>query len=149
MSCFRKIFFVLCLFTFGTFGLDLKAQDSSSTSFQLFAPVTQPGGFSTSSNFSLTSVISELGIGESITLGSASQVFAGFLYFPFITTPTVSATAGNTQASLSWTAADGVLGWSVGAYSVGQATNSGGAYTFTNVGNVLSSTRTGLTNGTT
>ncbi len=124
------------------------AQYSSSTNFQILDQTIGPGGYSTSTSYSLSSALTELGIGTSTTAGNLSQVFAGFLFFPYITTPAVSATAGSGQVSLSWTAADGVLGWSVGAYEVGQSTTSGSSYSYTNVGSTPSSTRTGLTSGT-
>ena len=78
------------------------------------------------------------------------EVRGGFLFYPTVTAPSsVSATAGNGQVALSWTASTGALGWVVSGYNVGRATASGGPYTYVAVGNVTSSTRTGLTNGTT
>ena len=41
-----------------------------------------------------------------------------------------------------------LLGWTVSGYTVGQATASGGPYSYTSVGNVLAATRSSLTNGT-
>ncbi len=95
----------------------------------------------------MQSAISQISLGTSSVTGF--KISAGFLYFPFVTTPVVSATAGDAQVALTWTTASGVLGWNVGGYTVGQSTVSGGPYSYANVGNVLSSTRTGLTNGTT
>jgi len=71
------------------------------------------------------------------------------LYFPLVTTPVLSVVAGDGSADLTWTASSGFLGINVGSYEVGQSTTSGGSYSYTNVGAVLLSTRTGLTNGTT
>ena len=79
---------------------------------------------------------------------SLYNLFGGFLYFPFVSTPTVSATGGNTQVALTWSSADASTGWVVGGYTMGQSTISGGPYTHTSVGNILSSTITGLMNGT-
>lgn len=123
------------------------AQSFTSENFEVFTPVIAPSSYSTSTNFSLFSILSPEAIASSTA--SLYNLFSGFLYFPYISTPVVSATPGNTEVALSWTAADGVLGWSVGSYAVGQGTTSGGPYTYTNVGNTLSSTRTGLSNGTT
>jgi hypothetical protein len=124
------------------------AQEFNSASFVDSNPViTMSGGKSTSTNFQLFSGSGQTVIGEST--GTAFASYAGFFYFPFVSTPVISATAGNAQASLSWTAAVGELGININAYAVGQSTNSGGPYSFTNVGNVLSNTATGLTNGTT
>lgn len=105
------------------------------------------GGKSTSTNFQLFSGAGQVIVGESSSSAFASH--AGFFYFPFVSTPVISATAGNAQVSLTWTSAVGELGFNINSYSVGQSTNSGGPYSFTNVGDVLASTRTGLTNGTT
>lgn len=123
------------------------AEDLTSSNYQVLAPAISSGGvYATSSSFSLLSVISEFahGIPSSLTFGSNP----GFVAFPFVSTPIVSATAGNALVNLSWTAAAGVLGYSVSGYSIGRASTSGGPYTFTSVGNVLSSSVTSLTNGT-
>lgn len=122
------------------------AEDLTSSNYQVLAPAISSGGvYATSSSFSLLSVISEFahGIPSSLTFGSNP----GFVAFPFVSTPIVSATAGNALVNLSWTAAAGVLGYSVSGYSVGRSSTSGGPYTFTSVGNVLSSSVTSLTNG--
>lgn len=128
--------------------LPARAQDLSSTNYQVLAPViVSGGGYSNSSSFSVLGVISEFthDIASSLSFGSNP----GFAAFPFVSTPVVSATGGNASASLSWTAATGVLGYSVSSYSIGQSGVSGGPYSFTSVGNVLSSSVSGLTNGST
>src|SRR3989344_7797195 len=126
------------------------AQQFNSASYQVINPVMESGNYasSDSDNFILKSVISQISIGTSTA--TSFKVNAGFLYFPFVTTPVVTATGGqNTQVPLSWTASSGFLGWNVGGYTVGQSTASGGPYSLASVGNVTSSTRTGLSNGTT
>lgn len=128
----------------------LFADEYSSVSFKVLDPVLFPAGYSTSSGFSLTSTIAQIAIGTStVGVGTARENRSGFEYFPFVNSPIVSATPGSAQVALSWTASVGVLGWTVSGYRVGQATVSGGAYTYSNVGNVLSGTQSGLTNGTT
>ncbi len=123
------------------------AQEFSSSNFVNSNPVvTMGGGKATSTNFQLFSGLSQVVIGESSSSAFAS--YAGFFYFPFVSTPVISATAGDGQASLSWTSAVGELGYNISAYAVGKSTNSGGPYSFTNVGNTLTNTATGLTNGT-
>ncbi|MBI2039284.1 MAG: hypothetical protein HYT22_03330 [Candidatus Niyogibacteria bacterium] len=122
------------------------ATEFTSSNFQVLDPVIQPGGFSTSSGFQLTGVITQIGIGTSTA--SSFGLRGGFLFFPTVTTPSLTATAGDAQVSLSWTAAEAFQAV-VDHYDVGQSTTAGGSYTFTDVGNVLASTRTGLTNGTT
>ncbi len=135
--------FIIFLFSFGFF---VHAQEFSSNNFKVSSPVIFPGGQSTSTSFGLVGVISQMAIGTS---SSASfKAFGGFLYFPFVSTPIVSATPSDVSVGLSWTAADAEVGWAVGSYSVGQATVSGGPYTYTNVGLTLSSNVNGLTGGT-
>lgn len=128
----------------GIYSFAQAANEYSSTNFKVSAPVIFPGGHGQSSSFGLTGVITQFAIGT-----STSSLFgdnAGFLYYPYVTTPAISATPGNAQVSLSWTSASGVLGWSVSGYNVGRSTTSGGPYTFTDVGNILSHTVTSLTN---
>jgi hypothetical protein len=123
------------------------ATDFSSSNFILRDPVMSiEGGQTTSSSFQLLSSTGQTDNGLSSSASFDSR--AGFLYFTVGTTPVVSASAGNSQVVLSWTASVGTHG-NVTAYEVGTATVSGGPYTFENVGNVLSFTKTGLTNNTT
>jgi hypothetical protein len=138
------IFYTL-LFGVGT----THAQEFTSPSFKVLDPVvTSGGGYSFSTSFRLDSSIGQIGIGTSSS--SLFNLNADFLYFPYVTTPVISSTAGNGQVALSWTSASGVQGWTASGYNVGVGTVSGGPYTFSSsLGNVLSSTRTGLSNGTT
>ncbi len=119
-----------------------------STSFELENPSTAvvSGGQSSSSSFQYIASTSQIIQGQSTS--TSFQQNAGFLYFPIATTPVVSAGAGDTQVTLNWTAPT-VTFANLTSYSVGVSTSSGGVYTYTNVGNVLTSVRTGLTNGTT
>lgn len=145
-----KLIFFLILITavFLFLPFFVLATEFTSNSFKVQDPVFQIGGQkSTSTSFQLFGSIGQVSIGTSTS--STFKDFGGFLYFPFVTTPVVSATAGDAQVALSWTAATAGLGWSIGSYSVGQSTTAGGPYTNTNIGSGLSSTRTGLTNGTT
>lgn len=126
------------------------ATDFTSASFRILDPVLYPAGYSTSSGYSLTSTIAQIVAGTSTAAaGTAREGRSGFEYFPFVNTPSVSATAGDTQVALTWTASVGVLGWTVSGYEVGRATISGGPYALTNVGAVTSDTVLSLTNGTT
>src|SRR3990167_4469123 len=122
------------------------AEEFSSTNFTVQNPVMFSGGYATSTSFGLQSIIGGFAPGTSTAATFGDN--AGFLFYPFVSTPAVGATAGDAQVALSWTTSEGFLGWTVSGYDIGQSTTSGGPYTYTNVGNVLSSTRTGLTNGT-
>ena len=140
----RVAFLFLCLLWLPLFAA---AQNFSSDNFTVSNPVIATGGYSTSSSFTLQSIVGGFALGTSTS--STYGINSGFLFYPFVTTPVVSATAGDAEVALSWTAASAGTGWSVGSYSVGQSTSSSGPYSFSNVGSVVSSTRTGLTNGTT
>jgi hypothetical protein len=123
------------------------AANISSSNYQILAPViTTGGGYSSSDNFSVLGVISEFAhdVASSLAFGSNP----GFAAYPYVSTPVISATAGDASVSFSWTAATGVLGYSVSGYSIGRASVSGGPYSFTSVGNVLSSSVSSLTNST-
>ncbi len=138
----------LTSFLLGLAAPGAQADDYTSTDFILRDPVVTIGGQrSTSTDFELFG-----GLGQLLGSESTSTNFiqrAGWLYFALVTAPTfLSATAGNTQVALSWATSQAYLGAVVASYAVGQSTSSGGPYTFSDVGNFLSSTRTSLTNGT-
>ncbi len=143
---FKKIFtgvLFLVLITFNT----VFSADFNSNSYQVRDPVLNPAGFGESSNFQLYGVLSQPSVGTSSA--TSFEVKAGFLYFPFATSPVPTATAGDSIVNLSWTASSGFLGWTVSGYTVGQSITAGGPYSYSSVGNTLSSTRGGLTNGLT
>src|SRR3989344_395472 len=140
--CFALI---LCILLFGA--KFAHADVSTSTSYTMLDPVLNAGGYGSSTSFKLSGVISGVAIGTSTSLSFGNS--AGFLYFPFASTPVVSATAGSSQVALSWTASTGYLGWTASGYNIGRSTSSGGPYSYTSLGNVTSSTVTGLTNATT
>ena len=108
------------------------AEDFTSANYQVLAPViTSGGGYasSDSDSYSLLGVISEFA--HDLSSITSFGLVPGFAAFPYVSTPVVIATAGNASASLSWTAAVGVLGYSISGYSIGYSSNTGGPYTFT------------------
>lgn len=126
----------------------VRAEEISSQNYKVLTPtITSGGGYASSSSYTLLGVISEFAhdTASSVSFGSNP----GLVAYATVSTPTVSATAGDGQVALSWTAAQGFTGWTVGGYDVGQSAVSGGPYTYTAVGNVTSSTRSGLSNGST
>ena len=132
------------LFTHST----VRADVFSSASFRILdSVINTAGGRSTSTSFILLEASGELGIGTSTITNFTLNV--GFLTFPTVTIPTVTPAAGDTKVDLSWTSSTGALGWVVSGYTVGQSTTSGGPYTYTSLGNITSSSRTGLSNGIT
>ncbi|MEM2947097.1 MAG: fibronectin type III domain-containing protein [Candidatus Bathyarchaeia archaeon] len=149
----KKHLFGLILFSFFSFLFSfswLEATDFTSSSFRVRDPVFHIASSTemSSPSFRLIGTVSQIAIGTSTS--ASFEVRGGFLYFPKATKPVVTATAGDGKVSLSWTASQGFLGWNVSGYNVGRAAVSGGPYTFTSsLGNVLSTTITGLTNGTT
>lgn len=130
---------------FGIIGPVL-ATDFSSSNFILRDPVMViEAGESTSTSFRLISSTGQANTGSNSSATFTSLI--GFEYFAQGTTPVVTATAGDAEVDLSWTSSVGTFG-NVTSYQVGTSTTSGGPYTFESVGNVLSFTKTGLTNGT-
>lgn len=128
-------------------GSTVRAESYSSPDFTSADPVVSlHGGFSASTNFQLFGSSGPIVIGESTSTTFISR--AGFLYFPFVSAPTLAAVSGASQVALSWSAADVALGYTVSAYEVGISQSVGGPYSFTNVGGSLSNTETGLNNGT-
>lgn len=124
------------------------AADFTSSSFIVRDPVILSGsGYSSSSSFKFFGSLGQTAIGASASGGFIER--SGFLYFAVVSNPVLSGTSGDTTAALSWTVSSASLGHTVTAYEVGQSTTSGSGYSYTNVGNVLASTRTALTNGTT
>lgn len=126
-------------------GLSRAVDDFTSANFTVKSPVIDTGSqTSTSGSFGLGQSLSQTAIGKS-TSGSF-QLWSGFQYFFKAKANTLTATPGNTQVGLSWTVPQTFLGISVSSYEVGVGTVSG-SYVFTDVGNVTSYTKTGLTNG--
>jgi len=142
----RRLFFGTIGFVF-LLAKIVGAQEFSASNFKVIDPVIAPAGYSSSASFGLWGNVSQLAIGTSTA--TSFGVNAGFLFFPFVSTPAVSTTAGDGQVDLSWSAATAALGFSISGYTVGQATAAGGPYNYTSVGNVTAATRSGLTNGTT
>lgn len=125
-----------------------QATDYTSSSFIVRDPVITVGGgiSSSSSGFQVFSSIGQSATGQNTNASFTQR--SGFLYFPSVTSPIVSATGGDGQVALTWTASSTALGFSVSGYQIGRSTTAGGPYTLTVLGNVLSSTVTGLANGT-
>ena len=84
------IIFACALFAYADFVL---ADELVGSSFRVLDPVVFPGSYSTSAGYQLNSVISQISIGTSTGTGNSFNISAGFLYFPFVSTPVVTATA--------------------------------------------------------
>lgn len=143
-SYFKKIILIfLCSFLIFSFA---GATDLTSTNFIIKDPIIGTGGgFGTSTSFKLYSTGNTLlsGVGSSATyIGHY-----GFLYYPFVTVGTLSALQNGIDADLSWSASTSGQGWTISGYKTGIATVSGGPYTYTSVGNVISYSYEGLTPG--
>lgn len=125
----------------------LNATELSSQNFKVMDSSFGGGQQMGSQNFSLNGILSSQ-VANGSSLGQMFGLNSGVLYFPSVTSPVVSLSAGDTQVSLSWTASQGFLGVNVSGYLVGMATTSGGPYTFTSVGNVTNTVKSSLSNGT-
>jgi hypothetical protein len=120
--------------------------NSLAASINLQDSVIAPGAFSSSLHFQLNSALSQIAIDTSATANFKN--YAGWLYFPMVSSPVVSGTAGDSQVALSWTPAVGYLGWTVTSYDVGWDTSATGPFTFIANGLSTSYTKTTLTNDT-
>ncbi|MEK7646380.1 MAG: hypothetical protein AAB381_01660 [Patescibacteria group bacterium] len=143
---YRAFLIIISLVVMVPHGSFVHAEEYTSSSYTVLHPVLTPAGFGTSGLYRMWGSLTEIAIGTSTATDYSVQ--SGFLYYPEVTVPVVSPTAGDAQVTLSWTAAQGFLGWTATSYRVGQSTVSGGPYIYTSVGGVLSSIRTSLTNGT-
>src|SRR3989344_3545777 len=106
------------------------------------------GVASASSNlFGLITVMGDFAIGSASSTNFGLR--SGFLYFPKVVAPVLNtATVGDAQVALSWTAATAYSGWSIGGYNV--CHKSTGSYTCVDTSSTnVSAIKTGLTNGTT
>lgn len=147
---YKNTLYFISFLIFILFSETVFAADFSSTSFKVRDPVLEIGGGGemTSESFKLLGSIGQISIGTSSS-ATAFKVSSGFLYFPVVTRPAATASAGDGKVTLSWTAATGFLGWNVSGYNIGRSTVSGGLYTFTaSLGNITSSVISGLSNGT-
>ncbi|MEK7585220.1 MAG: hypothetical protein AAB455_01770 [Patescibacteria group bacterium] len=77
MSQGSKLLILGILFFFGWL---TRAQEFTSTSYKVLDPVLEPGGFSTSNDYRLWSVLAQPAIGTSTATSFSAK--AGFLYFP-------------------------------------------------------------------
>ena len=137
------IIFVFCFFIASY----AQAMTMTGSTFVISNPVLGTmGNYSTSTNFTI------INSGDPVFTNVASSTNFGsrfgFLYYPQVTLGTLSATPVSTQVNLSWGASTAVGGWTVSGYNTGWSTTHGGPYTYTSVGNVLSSSYTGLSPGT-
>ena len=137
---------ISCLILLVVFFHSARAEITS-TSYQLENPINIiGGGQASSSSFQYVGSTGQITGGQSTSSNFVQNI--GFLYFPTATSPVVSATAGNAQVVLSWTASVGTLA-DITSYQLGTSTTSGGSFTYESLGEVLTSTKTGLSNGTT
>lgn len=141
--------FLLAITILIVVGRPLYADEFTSSSFKILDPVIAPSGFASSTSFRVQGSVSEPALGGSAKFPKF-QLTGGFLPYPLVTVPTLSAIPGNHKVTLSWTEAEGFLGWQPGGYRIGQSTSSGGPYMYTPANmDVTSSNRTSLTNDTT
>lgn len=124
----------------------VSATDLTSSNFIIRDPLVGTGGsFGTSTNFKA------FGSGDMTNIGRGTSTNFegrdGFLWYPYVTQGTFTATPNGSQADLAWGASTAGLGWNVSGYKTGIASVSGGPYTYTTHGLVTSYSYTGLTPG--
>jgi hypothetical protein len=141
----RKSWGLLAIIALLLIATRVYATDYQSANFVDRDPVINvSGGKATSAHFQLMSGSGQVVVGQSTSSHFIGN--QGFFYYPEVTSPSIGVAAGESQVNVTWTSAVGSLGYIVSGYAVGVSTVSGGPYTFSNVGNVLASNRTGLTN---
>ncbi|MCR4274980.1 MAG: dockerin type I domain-containing protein [Candidatus Campbellbacteria bacterium] len=144
----KRFFFIFLLCGTIFTAVFVRADEYTSPSYRVLDPVMFSSGYGTSTSFGLWGSVSQPAIATSTS--ALYEVRSGFLYFPFVTTPVLTASlVGTSTAVVTWTPAQAYLGWSVGSYTHGIGTNSSGPYSYTPVGTDLVATSTGLTLGTT
>ncbi len=121
------------------------ADDLTSASFIVRDPlVGTGGGYGSSASFAA------FGSGDMTSIGRGTSASFdgryGFLWYPYVTQGTFTATANGSQADLAWGASTAGLGWTVSDYKTGISVN-GGSYTYTSRGLVTSYSYTGLVPG--
>ena len=122
------------------------ASDMTGTTFIIRDPsMGTVGDYSSSGNFKMNNS------GDTIFTDTASstsfQSHFGFLYYPYVTPGTLTATPVGSQVNLTWPASASGDGWNVSGYKVGSAATSGGPYTYLSIGNVTSYSYTSLAPG--
>jgi hypothetical protein len=144
----KKLFSILIFgFALVTLARLVLAADYNSSNFTVKDSVVDQGSSTvSSSSFGLGQSFGQLAVGRS-TSGSF-QLWSGFQYYFKVDANVLSAVPGaaNGEVDLSWTVPQTFLGITVAGYEVGTGTVSG-SYTFQNVGNVTSFTKSGLTPG--
>ncbi|MBI4135721.1 hypothetical protein HY477_03245 [Candidatus Uhrbacteria bacterium] len=148
MSKWRRIRLCSLVFVFLFVGIrGVSATEITSDSFKILDPVIEEGGrISTSNSYRLIGSFSENALGRSTS--TSFTVNSGSLAYAEATVPVLTASDGVGEVSLSWTASQGALGWTISGYDVCQGTATNTYTSCTDVGNVLTSSRTGLTVGT-
>ncbi len=113
------------------------AKDLTSTNFIVRDPsIGTGGGYQSSGSFKMYSA-GNLNISGN---GGTSTSFIGrdgFLQYPEVRSAVLTPTVTGSTVTLDWTATTVANGYTVSGYKIGIATISGGPYTFTTLGNVL------------
>lgn len=139
----KTIFLFVCLFFLGI--PVVYSQEFIAPDFKVLDSTMNAGGYGSSADFRLFGIISGMSLG--ISNSGSYGVKSGPLYYPEVIAPVLtSATPGDAQVTLTWTAAQAFQGWSIGGYNICYKTT--GAYTCTDVGLVTTTSKTGLSNGT-
>lgn len=136
---------ILLLLAMFAVTLQVRAADLTSTSFIIRDPmIGTGGGYGSSGSFSL---FSKGNMTLSARNSSASFITRnGFLYYPNAVSGVLTATPNGPDMDLTWTASTAGNGWNISGYNTG-IKPTGGAYSYTSVGNVLLYTYDNLTPG--
>ncbi len=135
---------VILLYLGGTFAL---AKDLTSSHFIVRDPsIGTGGGYESSGSFKMYSA-GNLNISGNGGTSTNFKARDGFLQYPEVHSAVLVAVASGADVNLTWGASTVANGYTVSGYNIGIATVSGGPYTFTPIGNVLSYSYTNQTPG--
>ncbi|GEM_PF-6021813 len=125
---------LLLVYLCGTYAM---AADLTSTDFIVRDPsIGTGGGYQASGSFKMYSA-GNLNVSGNLGTSPSYIGRGGFLQYPEVQGAVLSATSTGSNINLTWTASTAEGGYNVSGYKIGIATTSGGPYTFTSTGNVL------------
>jgi hypothetical protein len=114
------------------------AQDLTSTHYIIRDPaIGTSGGYQSSASFKLNSV-GNLNLSGDAGVSASFKGRAGFLQYPEADSGTLVPVVVGSEIDITWNATTVAGGYTVSGYKLGVGSVSGGPYTFTSVGNVLS-----------
>jgi len=125
---------LVIVYSLGTVAL---AKDLTSADFIIRDPsIGTGGGYQSSASYTMYSA-GNLNVSGNAGSSSSYQLRDGFLQYPEADAGPLTPTVSGSTITVTWPATTVADGYTISGYNLGIATTSGGPYTFTPVGNVL------------